>query len=65
MRIKWSEKAKRLAEQSNRSVDVIEEYLSQNKSKELEAIKTNGEVGKSIVFSIDEDDTIQAEVRLR
>ena len=68
MRIKWSEKARLLAEKhelyDNGSHDSdIEMLLRFRPGIKAVGIKTDD--GKTIWFSINEENTIQAEVRLR
>jgi hypothetical protein len=65
MRIKWSEQAKRLATKHDLAIDAMEIDLEQRKLRGIEAIGIKTDDGKTIWFSIDEDNMVQAEVSLR
>lgn len=66
MRIKWSEKAIRLVNEYGWSKREIEEDLRKKRKQKTEM--TVGfliEWTKQVVFTLDDDDLIDAEVRLR
>jgi hypothetical protein len=65
VRIKWSEQAKRLAHKYDLSEDDVEIRMEQRKVTGVEEIGIKTYDGKTIWFSLDEDNMIQAEVKLR
>lgn len=65
MRIKWSEKAKRLAHKYDFEESDIEIRLEQRKLTGIKAMGIKTDDGKEVWFSLDEENMIQAEVKLR
>lgn len=66
LRIRWSEKAKRLVKQYSLKEKEVEAELQKKERREDNKwtyIVENG--GIRIIFTIDEDNMIQADVRLR